>query len=87
MTTIRGRAMSTNERSAPHSPGRSRAARLAFTFDRISDSRRAACAYLYIVRYHNPPWWVSLADLHAAMATRDPASGLNRGFVVVGTRE
>jgi hypothetical protein len=42
---------------------------------------------LYIVRYHNPPWWVSLADLHAAMATRDPASGLNRGFVVVGTRE
>ena len=36
------------------------------------------------LRYDVAPWWVSLKELHSGMATHDPASNKNRGYVVIG---
>ena len=41
---------------------------------------------LDVSRYKYPPVWVKVGELWKAMATVDPASGKDRGFVLVGPR-
>ncbi len=47
------------------------------------DSLTDTCLVLDVARFKYPPFWVPLADLHAAMQVPEPVSGRPRGYAII----